>query len=436
MATFFQNIERRGKRRASVPVGDGTGQIKGLEARGLMIDMEEGVINAMDGSPLRELFTPDQILTATSGSGNNWAVGHHHYGAQYGDQLRDMIRKQAEACDALQSVFLIHSLGGGTGSGLGTRIAALLADELPDVYRFATVVAPSPQHDDVVTSPYNAVLALRHLAEHADAVVPVENQALMDICAHAGVSDPKADAKPFGAMNQIVAQLMLNMTASMRFPGSLNVDINEITMNLVPFPALKYLLASMSPVAVRPAAGAPAASVRVDRRVDQMFTEAFQPEAQLIKCNPRTSVYVACAAMARGALQVSDLRRNIDRIQKQLQFVWWNQEGWKTGLCHVPPATTSESLLTLSNNTCIAQSFAGIKTRFMKLYTRKANLHHYIEYMEKAEFTDALASLNSVIAEYRQVERDPGPQDVEGDDWEAWARAQVRGRVGAGMDGV
>ncbi|KNE54262.1 hypothetical protein AMAG_00254 [Allomyces macrogynus ATCC 38327] len=84
----------------------------------------------MDGSPLRELFTPDQILTAASVSGNNWAVGHHRYGAQYGDHLRNMIRKQAEACDALQSVFLMYSLGGGTGSGLGTRIASLLADEL------------------------------------------------------------------------------------------------------------------------------------------------------------------------------------------------------------------------------------------------------------------------------------------------------------------
>jgi tubulin epsilon len=37
------------------------------------------------------------------------------------------------------------------------------------------------QDDDVVTSPYNSVLAMHQLQEHADAVFPVENQALHDI---------------------------------------------------------------------------------------------------------------------------------------------------------------------------------------------------------------------------------------------------------------
>ena len=46
---------------------------------------------------------------------------------------------------------LIHSLGGGTGSGLGTFLLHLLADEFPDVYRFVLAVFPSGD-DDVITS--------------------------------------------------------------------------------------------------------------------------------------------------------------------------------------------------------------------------------------------------------------------------------------------
>ena len=42
----------------------------------------------------------------------------------------------------------------GTGSGLGTSVLNLLADEYPDVYRFTTAVYPSAD-DDVITSPYN-----------------------------------------------------------------------------------------------------------------------------------------------------------------------------------------------------------------------------------------------------------------------------------------
>ncbi len=46
----------------------------------------------------------------------------------------------------------------------------------------------------------------------------------------------RAPAKPFDSMNGIAASMLLNMTSSVRFEGSLNVDLNDITMNLVPFP--------------------------------------------------------------------------------------------------------------------------------------------------------------------------------------------------------
>ena len=37
-------------------------------------------------------------------------------------------------------------------------------------------------------------------------------------------------------------------SSSARFDGSMNVDLNEITMNLVPFPRLHYLVASQTPL--------------------------------------------------------------------------------------------------------------------------------------------------------------------------------------------
>ena len=69
------------------------------------------------------------------GSGNNWATGHKEYGTKYKDDLVEVIRRAAEQCDCLQCFFIIHSMGGGTGSGLGTYVLKLLADEYPDVYR-------------------------------------------------------------------------------------------------------------------------------------------------------------------------------------------------------------------------------------------------------------------------------------------------------------
>jgi tubulin epsilon len=52
----------------------------------------------------------------------------------------------------------------------------LLEDAFPEYYRFSLPVFPS-KDDDVITSPYNALLSLNALAEHADCVLPIENQA-------------------------------------------------------------------------------------------------------------------------------------------------------------------------------------------------------------------------------------------------------------------
>jgi tubulin beta len=46
--------------------------------------------------------------------------GHYTEGAELVDSVLDVVRKEAESCDCLQGFQLTHSLGGGTGSGMGT----------------------------------------------------------------------------------------------------------------------------------------------------------------------------------------------------------------------------------------------------------------------------------------------------------------------------
>lgn len=55
-----------------------------------------------------------------------------------------------------------------------------MQENFPEVLRFTASLFPS-EDDDVVTSPYNSMLSLNELIEHADAVLPIENQALFDI---------------------------------------------------------------------------------------------------------------------------------------------------------------------------------------------------------------------------------------------------------------
>ena len=102
------------------------------------------------------------------------------YGPKYKDDIEEKVRQAAEKCDSLQGFFFLHSLGGGTGSGLGTYILDDLADLYPGVFKFSACVFPS-EDDDVITSPYNSMLALNVLIDSADCILPVDNQALFDI---------------------------------------------------------------------------------------------------------------------------------------------------------------------------------------------------------------------------------------------------------------
>ena len=53
------------------------------------------------------------------------------YISRHKDRIVEAVRREAEMCDCLQSFFILHSMGGGTGSGLGTRTLALLAEHFP-----------------------------------------------------------------------------------------------------------------------------------------------------------------------------------------------------------------------------------------------------------------------------------------------------------------
>jgi tubulin epsilon len=254
--------------------------------------------------------------------------------------------------------------------------------------RFDTCVFPSDD-DDVVMSPYNSVLALNMLTEHADCVLPIENQSLIDIVNKvkgpssssrsegetvgkitdnaAGVASKSAKRKAFDSMNNIAANLLTNLTSSMRFEGSLNVDLNEITTNLVPYPKLHYIMSSLSPLSF----SQDLQKRKVPRSVDNMFSDAFHRDHYLIKADPKNSTYLACGLLLRGDVEISDINRNIQRLKPDLKMPYWNSEGFKIGLCSVPPLGQPYSLLTLSNNCSIRHTFARMKEKFDLLYKRK-----------------------------------------------------------------
>lgn len=142
----------------------------------------------------------------------------------------------------------MHSLGGGTGSGLGSLLLERLSEEYSDKLSFTFSIFPGSTNggnSDVVVEPYNSVLALNTLIESSHATFSIENSALHRICQ----KQLKLKQPDFKDINHVIAQVMSNTTASLRFPGfQNNCDIRKLSTGLIPFPRLHFLLQAQAPL--------------------------------------------------------------------------------------------------------------------------------------------------------------------------------------------
>ncbi|XP_076294033.1 tubulin epsilon chain isoform X2 [Lasioglossum baleicum] len=382
-----------------------------VKARAVLIDMEDNVIAGVRRGPLRHLYERTCIITNYPGSANNWAMGYHDHGTRYRDKLEDTIRCAVEKCSRLHGFLVLHSVGGGTGSGLGTATLKLLADCYPSIDRLVSCVYPTFMQD-VVTAPYNTLLATRELLEHATCVFPVDNTSLMDICLlqtkkkeNVDQINYNASCRPFQDMNSIVVNMLLHLTSGSRFPGALNVDMNEVATNLVSYPKLHYIYSSYGPIAL------PAFFMRAKQEAklqDGLFSDAWSRSNRLIQIDPLQprSTILSSAHIARGNCSMTDLKRNIERFQEKMKFTTWSREAMKVGLCSVPPAGHSASVLCLLNSSAMSSLFECIVKQFDTLYRRKAHVHHYtqVQGFEEADFLNGKESIRNVIARYAELE--------------------------------
>ncbi|XP_071386857.1 tubulin beta-4B chain isoform X7 [Centroberyx affinis] len=149
--------------------------------RAVLVDLEPGTMDSVRSGPFGQVFRPDNFVFGQSGAGNNWAKGHYTEGAELVDSVLDVVRKEAESCDCLQGFQLTHSLGGGTGSGMGTLLISKIREEYPDRIMNTFSVVPSPKVSDTVVEPYNATLSVHQLVENTDETYCIDNEALYDI---------------------------------------------------------------------------------------------------------------------------------------------------------------------------------------------------------------------------------------------------------------
>eukprot|EP00095_Tigriopus_kingsejongensis_P011968 snap_masked-scaffold1191_size56271-processed-gene-0.2 protein:Tk11968 transcript:snap_masked-scaffold1191_size56271-processed-gene-0.2-mRNA-1 annotation:"tubulin beta-7 chain" len=209
--------------------------------RCVLVDLEPGTMDSVRSGPYGQIFRPDNFVFGQSGAGNNWAKGHYTEGAELVDSVLDVVRREAEACDCLQGFQLTHSLGGGTGSGMGTLLISKIREEYPDRIMVTYSVVPSPKVSDTVVEPYNATLSVHQLVENTDETFCIDNEALYDIC----FRTLKLATPTYGDLNHLVSLTMSGITTCLRFPGQLNADLRKLATNMELFKRISEQFTAM-----------------------------------------------------------------------------------------------------------------------------------------------------------------------------------------------
>jgi len=319
-----------------------------------------------------------------------------------------VIRREAEAADCLQGFQLVHSIGGGTGSGLGTLLLAKIREEFPDRLLSTFSIMPSHKVTDTVVEPYNATLSIHQLIENADAVFCIDNEALFDICKRT-LKLPNPD---YSHLNHLVSNVMSGITCSLRFPGQLNADLRKLAVNLVPFQRLHFFLVSSAPVTAKENEKYTA------NNVAELTTQMFDAKNMMAACDPRKGKYLTASAVFRGKISTKEVDQQMANIQNKNSpyFVEWIPNNINVSVCDIPHHGLTMSSTFIANSTSIKGLFKRFSTQFNAMYRRKAFVHWYTsEGMEELEFTEAEANMSDLIGEYQQYEEATTAEEAVGE---------------------
>jgi len=386
--------------------------------RNLGVDLEPTVLDEVRKGAWSSIYHPEFLINGKEDAANNFARGHYTVGKELMDKVNDRVRKLVDNSENVQGFIVNHSVGGGTGSGLGMLILERLAVDYRKKSKIGFEIYPSPNISTCIVEPYNGLLSQHWLLDHTDVSLVLDNEALYSIC------QKKLDIKKpsYSNLNRIISKVVSSMTAALRFDGELNVDMNEFQTNLVPFPRLHFMTTSLAPVISKSKANNEGNECR------KITDDVLQSSSFLVMYADFDVVedkYMAISLNYRGNVksQVANATVQWVKTQGKVSFVEWCPTGFKIGLNDIPAsavegddmAEAKRNVAMIGNNIAVSRVFTErLCKKYDMMYSQRAYVHWYVgEGMEEGEFSEAREDLGFLEKDYLDVVSEQASDEEE-----------------------
>ncbi|XP_011373350.1 tubulin delta chain isoform X2 [Pteropus vampyrus] len=359
-------------------------------ARAVLVDMEPKVINQTLSKAAQSgqwKYGQHSCFCQKQGSGNNWAYGYSVHGPRHEESIMNLIQKEVEKCDSLSGFFIIMSMAGGTGSGLGAFVTQNLQDQYSNSLKMNQIIWPYGT-GEVIVQNYNSILTLSHLYRSSDALLVHENDAVHKICAK--LMNIKQIS--FSDINQVLAhQLGSVFQPTYSVEGSFHYRRNplgDLMENLVPHPEFKMLgvrnIPQMSENSLAYSTFTWAGLLKHLRQM--LISNAKMEEGINWHVRPPVSGLPTLRGFKDPALYTSWLEPD------NAFSVWKTQRAF---------SKYEKSAALVSNSQFLVKPLDMIVGKAWNMFASKAYIHQYTKFgIEEEDFLDSFTLLEQVIASY------------------------------------
>ena len=355
--------------------------------------------DTFQNTSLKRLFSDEQFITGREDAASNYGRGFN-LGREIRDEMIEAVRREAEDCDSLQGFYLFRSLGGGTGSGLGSMLVQELQREFGGKDKINFNIVPSPVLNTSVTEPYNVVHSMFTDIEDSDISVLMDNKALYSI----NQNQLDIEVPCYNDLNRSISRVVQSITSTLGVgAGSNRMSLSELKTNLIPFNRIHHTMPSYAPLTSK------YRSYYHKMSVTKLTRAVFDEDNMYLSvADTKDSKILSSCLLYRGDVSRREANQAKNTILHEYEFVDWAPNGIKLNIQNKGsgrnPGGHSKSVAMLGINTALKDNLGTMNKRFDMMLQKRAFMHWYLmEGMEETEFHDAKYELLALEKDYKEL---------------------------------